>query len=146
MDNTQMLDKLGSLIELDSSAIRGYDQAIEKIDQEDIRTELASFRDDHKLHVQELSLVVRGLGGEVPTAPVQGALVSMFTALRSVTGTKGALEAMYTNEKMTNKKYAEATLLDFPVEVKKIVLKNYEDEKRHLAYVESALELAPLAK
>ena len=50
------------------------------------------------------------LGGNPPKRSVdlKGLLLEGFTALRSVTGTEGALKAMQSNEKTTNKKYQEA--------------------------------------
>lgn len=73
------------------------------------------------------------------TSDFKGFIISGFTALRSLTGTKGALEAMETNERLTTSKYAEASKWDFPVDVLAVVQSNLADEQRHLAFVREAI-------
>ena len=47
--------------------------------------------------------------------------------------------AMRSNEEVLNKTYAHHLGLDFPDDIKETIRRNYEDEQRHLAWVESAL-------
>jgi demethoxyubiquinone hydroxylase (CLK1/Coq7/Cat5 family) len=70
---------------------------------------------------------------------LKGYLIEGFTALRSMTGTEGALKAMRTNEKITNKNYDKALSQDLPADVAAIVRRNRDDERRHLEYIETAL-------
>ncbi|MCM2322285.1 MAG: ferritin-like domain-containing protein [Oligoflexia bacterium] len=128
-----LIGQLNSLIQLDVDAIHAYDQAIEKIDVEPIRDELEGFKKDHHRHVEELTNAVRRMGGE----PVK--YERDLTALRSVTGTEGALRAMKSNEKLTNKTYRRALGWILPPEVYDVVRRNRDDEVRHLAYIERAL-------
>lgn len=130
------------MIQLDVDAVHAYDQAIEKIDDLEIRNQIASFRDDHQRHVDELSDYLRRNSLEVPerTRDLKGLLIEGFTALRSVTGTEGALKAMKSNEKVTNRQYEEAIREIVEPDAKSLLQKNYEDEKRHLAYIERVLE------
>lgn len=69
----------------------------------------------------------------------KGFLIEGFTAIRSAMGTEGALKAMRSNERKTNQDYSDALSLDMPADVRAIVQRNYEDERRHLGYVEETL-------
>lgn len=141
MDKQELIEELGSLAQLDIDAVHAYEQAIEKIDLPVIREHMMRYRDDHQRHVTELSAAIRELGGEPPeySPDLKGFLISGFTSLRSMTGTEGALKAMLSNEKLTNKKYEQAR--DWPPNAyQELILKNYEDERRHIGYIEAAIE------
>lgn len=143
MTATEMVDRLNSLIQLDIDAAHAYTQAIERIEYHDIQRKLEDFRDDHHNHRDRLSVLVKEMGGKPPEdkPDMKGYLIEAFTALRSMMGTKGALEAMRTNERMTNRKYAEALGADFPEHVHTLIATNYTDEQRHLEYIEDVLAL-----
>jgi uncharacterized protein (TIGR02284 family) len=139
--NQKGMDTLKSLMQLDIDAVHAYSQAIDKIDHARVREQLIAFRRDHERHIADLSDVIVRLGGDPPerARDFKGFLIEGFTALRSMTGTEGALKAMKGNEETTNKHYRDALELDFSPDVRAIVQRNYGDEKRHLAYVEDAL-------
>jgi hypothetical protein len=63
-----------------------------------------------------------------------------MTAIRSAIGEKNALGAMKSNEELINQAYKKAINEHLPEYAKKIIHKNYEDEKRHLSYTEQALK------
>jgi len=138
-----MLKSLNSLIQLDIDAIYCYDEAIKRIDDRAIATTLEGFRNDHQRHVDALSALVAGDGGTPPeqSPDMKGRLLQGMTALRSVTGTEGALKAMEMNEKKTNEEYSEAQSWDVPPDVHAVLEKNLDDERRHLAYVQSQLHV-----
>lgn len=142
MTNEEMIDRLNSLIQLDIDAVHGYDQALENIDVHMLREQLSAFREDHLMHFRDLSALVRTLGGTPSdySRDFKGFLIEGFTALRSATGTEGALKAMETNEKLTNRKYDEATSWDLNLEARSRIVNNYEDEKRHLRFIQQALQ------
>jgi hypothetical protein len=70
---------------------------------------------------------------------LKGLLLQGFTRLRSVTGTAGALRAMRGNEILTNLYYDRALAWDLPPEIRRMLLRNRDDEIRHLAFVEQAI-------
>jgi len=111
------------------------------LEYEDIRKKLLEFQDDHKGHIRKLASMVQQLGGKPlkPSPDLKGYLIEGYTALKSVTGTKGALEVMRTNEILTNRKYGEAAALDFPEEVMKMIRSNFTHEQLHLQYIEEIL-------
>jgi uncharacterized protein (TIGR02284 family) len=142
MDNNAMLKDLKELVQLDIDAIRLYDQALDNIDHPALHSQISSFQADHSRHVNDLSMVIRRLGGEPPKyAPdLKGILLEGFTAIRSMTGNEGALKAMRTNELLTNKTYDKARSWDLPMDIRQLIERNYADEQRHLAYIEQAIK------
>lgn len=138
----KIVDDLISLVHLDIDAIHAYDQAIEKIEIQSIKNQLRIFREDHFRHANELSAEVKKMGGTPPEfkKDFKGFVLQGFTALRSVTGTEGALHAMETNEKLTNATYEKALSWDLPQGVRSIVERNREDERRHLEFIRRAIE------
>lgn len=141
MDTDKVISELRSLIQLDIDAAHAYRQAIPEIESDEIQNQLGKFLDDHERHVVELGDALRGLGAEAPeySRSFKGFLISGFTAIRAAMGIESALKAMRTNEKITNKMYSESAKMDFPPAIKELVLRNFEDEKRHLTYVEETL-------
>jgi uncharacterized protein (TIGR02284 family) len=142
MDKSEMAKNLASLMQLDIDAVHAYDQAIKNIETPTIRDQITKFRDDHKQHIEDLAPEIRALGETPPeySPDFKGYLISGFTSLRSITGTEGALKAMHTNEKLTNKNYDEARTWPLPTSAKAIVEKNYSDERTHLEYIEKTLQ------
>lgn len=136
------IDVLNDLIQLDHDAVQAYKQAIEKIDDVAARTDLESFQADHERHIAELSQSVRMMGGEPERAgrDLKGVLLEGLTALRSVTGTTGALRAMRTNERLTNRTYERALDAKLPAAARDVVARGREDERRHLASIEAHIE------
>ena len=130
---------MNDLIQLDIDATHAYQQALDVIKEKDIHEQLKKFKGDHERHIKELSALLKELGGEPikKTQDFKGYIIEGMTFLRSITGTEGALKAMVTNEKITNKKYQEALEYQgLPREARSLITTNYQDEKTHLAYVE----------
>lgn len=137
-----VIKHLNELIQLDFDASKTYEQALERVDDEAAREDLENFRADHERHIVELTRVVEDLGGEVEevTRDIKGVLLEGMTKLRSVTGTLGALRAMKSNEKLTNRSYDKAVRLDLPPMALEVVTRNLEDERRHLAAIENHID------
>jgi uncharacterized protein (TIGR02284 family) len=133
---------MNDLIQLDVDASYAYSEAIKKIKEKDIQQKLIDFLQDHERHIKELSSLLKELGGDPikPTRDFKGFVIEGMTALQSLMGTKGALKAMLTNEKITNKKYADALEhKGFTQESRKLIQGNFNDEKRHLEYIKEKL-------
>lgn len=141
-DMKKLCTQLSELCQLDIDAVGAYEQAIEKIDIEEIREKISGFKADHERHVMDLSEAIRRFGEAPPERKpdIKGFFIKGFTALRSITGTEGALKAMRGNEKLTNKTYEDALQWDMPEDIRSLIEKNYADERRHLLYIESALQ------
>jgi len=141
MNRDDVLDNLQKLIQLDVDATHAYDQAIKNVSEQVIKEKLVAFQAEHRNHIDLLSAKVQELGGTPPelTSDFKGFIITGFTALRSLTGTKGALEAMETNERLMNSRYSEAAKLDYPPDVISLVQSNLADEQRHLSFVREAI-------
>ena len=143
MKDEDIIEHLNDLMQLDHDAVETYERALEHVEDDlDVQDDLLVFKLDHERHITELSGAIIALGGKPkePKRDVKGLLLEGLTALRSVTGTKGALKAMRMNEKITNKTYTRAVELDLPPAAKAIVAANLEDERRHLAAIETHIE------
>jgi uncharacterized protein (TIGR02284 family) len=143
LERQEIIDSLKSLARLDIDAYHAYGKAIAEIKEVPISERLLVFQQDHRKHYLDLSEKLKELGGVAPefSKDFKGYLLEGFTSIRSKMGIKGALKAMQSNEQTTNKKYREALEPEMPKDVRDLLEKNYDDEKRHLAYVEEQLKL-----
>lgn len=141
MERKQLIERLNDLLQLDVDAVEAYDQIIKHMEYDDIRRRLIDFQDDHRSHVRNLTEAVQQLDGKPvkDTPDFKGYLIEVFTMLMSVSGSIGAIEALKANEVLTNRKYTEATTLEWPEGIKKLIFTNYSQEQRHMNYVEELL-------
>ncbi len=141
MQNHELCRELCDLIQLDIDAVAAYETAIREVDTVGIREQLESFKQDHERHITQLSAVVHQLGEKAPERKpdFKGFLIQGFTAIRSATGTEGALKAMKSNEELTNRTYHKALSYDLPHDIKAIIQRNFSDEQRHLRSIEGWL-------
>jgi uncharacterized protein (TIGR02284 family) len=137
----KIIEALGELIRYDYDAVGAYNAAIAGIKEPSARDPLLQFRGDHERHLAELSAIVARLGGKPPASPgLKGIVRKTMTKVAGFGGTELTLKAMRANEEVLNKTYAHPLTLDFPDDIKDIIRRNYMDEQRHLAWVESALQ------
>jgi uncharacterized protein (TIGR02284 family) len=133
-------EELNELIQLDHDAVGAYTAAIDAVQEITIRGPLTQFRGDHERHIIDLSQLVRALGGKPKErADLKGVARKMMTKIAGVVGAEAVLEAMKSNEEATNKMYEHHAAMDFPGDVLEVIERNYQDEKRHLAWVLDAL-------
>jgi rubrerythrin len=142
LDKQEIINSLKSLAHLDIDAFHAYGKAIEEIEEAAIKERLLVFQEDHRTHFVNLSAKITQLGATPPefSKDFKGYLLEGFTAIRSMSGTKGALKAMQSNEQTTNKRYRQALEPDLPLDVRNMLELHYSDEQRHLAYVEEVLK------
>jgi rubrerythrin len=145
MSHRDLVYHLQRLAQLDVDAAASYEAAIDRVDVPSVRQELDGFRVDHARHVQDLNaLSVAAGGAPVEQKPdLKGALLKGFTAAASSAGVEAALLAMLANEELTNHSYHSALEQPFTPEQRRVIEKNYDDEKRHLAWVKRALRERP---
>jgi hypothetical protein len=142
MTNQEIASELTALAQLDVDAILAYDRAIAAIGEGAVARELSSFKLDHERHVLEISQALLGMGANAPAVSpdLKGSILGAMTGLRSRLGTEQALQAMRANEQLTTSSYARALAKPFPDAVLEIVRRGDADERRHLAWIERALE------
>ena len=94
MNEKNLIEALSNLVQLDIDAVHAYDQALKEIDDPIIKDRLLKFQDDHRNHISGLSKQIEELGGQPPeqSQDIKGYVIEAFTAIRSFTGLKGALQ------------------------------------------------------
>ncbi len=137
--NDKAIEVMNDQIHLDRDAIVAYDEAIDACEMADIKAQLAEFRADHERHVVELTSMVELYGGVPPMKrDVKGFLIEGFTKLMSH-GDRSALLSMRVNEELTNRSYEAALHHDLPIDVRTLLSRNLDDERRHLAWIKDAI-------
>jgi uncharacterized protein (TIGR02284 family) len=137
----KQVEELNELIRFDYDAIGAYNAAINDIKEPQVRDPLIEFRGDHERHVQNLSAIVRRLGGKAAEKPdLKGFLRKTMTKVAGLGGTELTLKAMKSNEELLNNTYSHHLIkFEWPDDIKEVIRQNYGDEQRHLAWVEQAL-------
>jgi hypothetical protein len=145
MTDVEIAAELAELVRLDVDAVLAYDRAIAALGDGGVSRTLASFKLDHQRHVLDLSAALLALGVEPPAAQpdLKGSILGGVTAVRARLGTAQALAAMRTNEQLTTSSYARALAKPFPEHLLEIVRRGDADERRHLAWIERALDERP---
>lgn len=130
-----LLEMLQDLVKLDLAAAEAYQEAVERLDNPIYKQQLAAFMRDHERHVEELTPVVRTMGGEPPDdAGAKEWLTEGKVALSSLGGDKSILKAMKSNENDTNIAY-ERCLDRAPLEARGIIERGLADERRHREWI-----------
>lgn len=137
-----VLDMLNDLIELDFDAAEAYQAAIDRLDDPDSKSHLASFREDHLRHTEELSAIVRDLGGE---PPLEGDFKAVLTkgkvVIAGLGGDVAVLRAMKSNEDDTNTAYERASEREeLTTDVQDILRRNLSDERRHRDWIVNRID------
>lgn len=142
MDTHDMVEKLASLMHLDIDAVEVYDEVLKHVSDETVSASFRAFKGEHEHHALVLRDAIKDLGEEPPPPKedLMGRFAEIAMGVRSVTGDTGALHAMRTAEKHHNSVYADAQTWDVSdTDLRTTLAMFYEDEKRHLAFVEERL-------
>ncbi|HEY0916023.1 MAG TPA: DUF2383 domain-containing protein [Solimonas sp.] len=138
-----IIRKLNDLIELDYDAIEAYEEAIQRLQSTDYKSQLAAFCADHERHTLNLGLIVTALGGTPATGPdLMRVLTKGKVVLADLVGHDHTiLLAMRANEAVTNKRYELALEVDGMDEgTRAQVRENLGDERRHRDWIDAQLE------
>lgn len=141
---TDFVEMLKNLAQLDLDAMEAYDLALGRIEKEEYREQLEAFKGDHIRHSEELEKLVAELGDKVPTGPGTKQNVTTGGAvLADMVGDKRILEALKENEDDTNKAYERAVEMggDHP-SAAEVLKRGLDDERRHRAWIEEQLAAA----
>lgn len=136
MEKQELIKNLSELVHVDIDAFQAYKLAIKEIEESVMRERIESFKTDHHNHIKTLFEKIRSLGGRPPeySLDFKGFVIEGLTALRSMTGLKGALKALAYTEEITNRYYGEFLSRDGLDPVKDILRRHLSDEKIHLDY------------
>ncbi|HSN98067.1 MAG TPA: DUF2383 domain-containing protein [Candidatus Nanopelagicales bacterium] len=139
-----VIDLLNELIELDYDAIEAYQAAVGRVLESRDRGRIAAFLEEHRRHVQELSSLVRQLGGEPPGGgDLKQILARGKVAIGALFGDRLVLEAMKMNEAESKALHEHiAARADVGEPVKEVLLRHLADERRHHDWIVDRLDAA----
>lgn len=141
-DTDKVCEKLNDLIELDHDAISAYAAAIERLETEEFRRQLTTYKGDHERHTQNLGGVVTQLGGTPKQhTDAMEILTKGKVVIAGLVGDKAILGAMKANEEVTNKTYSHVLkAIEGHPEAETVVAANLEDERRHKEWIDRTLD------
>jgi rubrerythrin len=136
---------LQNLLLLEHDAIAAYDQTIQRLENENWKEQIARFKNDHDLHVQELSHLAKSIGAEAPTeGDAKQLLTTGKVALASIMGDTATLRAMKSNEEDTVTAYERAAQhTEAPAQALEVFRRALADELRHRAWMQSTADNSP---
>ncbi|MGM0423024.1 MAG: rubrerythrin family protein, partial [Pseudomonadota bacterium] len=106
-----------------------------------LRSQVAEFRQDHSLHMQELSQIAIDLDIDIPDGSAKDMLTTGKVMLADIMGDKSILRAMRSNEEDTVTAYQKAAENNCcTVDLKDICERAHKDELRHRAWFEQMAE------
>ncbi len=141
LTNTEMADKLSSLVQSDAEAVRAYGQILSIMDKGSLKNQLLRFQRDHERHVDQLSAVIRALDSEPPKSAFnsEGQSTKGLTSDLKPAECEKILYSMKANEELINNLYRKSSVLDFSPNIKGLVERNCDDEELHLRYITEVL-------
>ncbi|MBA3709962.1 MAG: hypothetical protein H0W83_14220 [Planctomycetes bacterium] len=143
MDPHRTAARLDSLTRFEIDCIKAYDLAIRHLDAPAVRDEVYRMKADVERHVLENSEVLRALGQEPPSfdRDLKGYVMACVTALRSASGSDGAVRAVSAIGYALVERFEDAMAWDVPLEVRIMFQSNQADVRRHLDQL--VIETAP---
>lgn len=140
---TDFIDVLKALAELDYDAVEAYAAAISRLQRTDFKVKLSEFKSDHERHIGELSRLIREQGETPPTGPsaVKQWIAKGKVVIATLMGDEAILNAMISNEDDTNVAYERA--LNHPnkwLSADPALQRALLDERRHRAWMQQAVE------
>jgi uncharacterized protein (TIGR02284 family) len=143
MNQKELVDSLSNLMQTAIDTVFSYQQALPKVQDEIMRKRLEAFCKSHEENIEELSRSIERLGGKPPefSKGLKGFIFEGVSALRSLTGTKGALKALQAAEERTNRFYSDAVSWEIPEDPRDLLRKQFSDVKVHLEYINSNLKV-----
>ena len=142
-ENESFIEELKDLLCLDYAAADAYEAVIERISNETYKSKLEEFKDDHLTHIENITTFFKRGGHDYPTsAGMKKILTQGKVVLANLIGDATLLKAMKSNEQQTTQSYEHINKYnEIPEGIRGALLKGYEDEKKHLSWIEQELEI-----
>lgn len=136
-------EALKELVELEYDAIEAYEAAINRLENQDYKDNLISFKEDHTRHISELSTLLKAHNIDPPTKAslVKQWLVKGKVIIGNLAGDLQILEAMRSNELDTNTAYERMNEHEnMWINARGPLSQGLNDEQRHKKWLESILD------
>ncbi len=137
---SNFLDAIANLMELEYDAIEAYEVAIEKLSNQVYKDKLSEFLEDHKMHVEKLGVALRAHHVDPPEGPSMAKqwITKGKVIIANIFSDAAIMSAMLSNEIDTNTAYERINARDDKIEdILEIIKRGLEDERRHKAWLES---------
>ncbi len=141
----QQVDFVGmlhELVELEFDAIEAYKTAIDRVVDEDFKSLLIRFNEQHERHVVEINHILIARGVEAVKGPTGKRWVIKGEVMlgQAIDNDKGILKVMFYIEEDTNKGYE--TLCQYKIweEAVEILEQGLKDEQGHKRWLEEILD------
>jgi uncharacterized protein (TIGR02284 family) len=137
-DTAKTLQEL-TQYEIDGSFI--VSQAIDSINNNEIKSSLSTIKQECELNIKELASIINEFGEKAPeySKDFKGYFMQGYTALRGMTSDQGVLKALHTNIQMLLKAFEKVLNSDIPDNIKSKIRRIYEIDRHHLQYVASRI-------
>lgn len=138
---SDFLDALNCLLELEYEAIEIYEAAINRIESKNYVTQLKSFKQDHQNHIDKISKYLASKNYDLVKKPGIKQWISIASiSFSSIIGDKNVLGSFRSAEEDTNTAYERVNNhSEAAQDFKRELTSFYEDEKRHKKWIEEAI-------
>jgi uncharacterized protein (TIGR02284 family) len=141
MDTPQTIDILISLAKFELDSARGYEQAVRRTLDEELKVHIKHFYNEHKQHFYTLQQAVVTSGTPFPeqTANLNGFFDNPIRTLQAMKDNKSILQALRLGEKLAVKTYSEALQRQVPDVVRPMLDTILAEEQNHLGAIQEML-------
>ncbi len=131
-------EMLKDLVELDFDAIEAYKAAIDRLTNDDFKSQLTEFKKQHERHVVEINRILVTHGEETVKGPSGKQWVVKGEVLlgKALGNDKGILKAMAYVEEDTNKAYETINQYKLWDDAVEILQQGLKDEREHKRWLE----------
>lgn len=131
-----------NLFKYELAATEVCKEALGHIEDNYISQQVSKFLSAHEKHVTEFSQTLKNLTGSFPERKtgLKGTLLSGYASLRSMTGQKGALNALETAESIVLNAYKDAASgQTFEPTINSMIKNNLSEEERRYKYIKNIM-------
>jgi rubrerythrin len=142
MEKVYPIQAISTLARLDLDASHGYELAIMRLDDDDLKTQLEIFRKDHINHLQIFNKILMDQKSKLPEqhANLSGFFLNPVVTLKNMTSNRRILQALRVGERVCVKVYSDILKFGVPDSIRSIVENFHNDEKYHLEYIMHRLD------
>lgn len=143
MNTEELVWKLSLLMHLDSETSVLYREAVRAVGEHDVAEQLKAYGAEHERHAAQLrdEIVRLERRPSPPTVEFEMFIAEYRDAVASAKRQDVMLLRLRSLEKATVLQYSEALDADVPAPTAELVRRGYEDERRHLRFIELTLDV-----
>ncbi|NLD99783.1 MAG: DUF2383 domain-containing protein [Fibrobacter sp.] len=134
MNNKQLADSLKELVKLYSDSAWNYERALDQVQDEELKPQLAEMHEEHLDHMENLNSYIRQLGEMPPEYLFSGEMSSELKVITNELADDEIIRFLRENEKVLSKKLQ---VLVENVQIPEIVHDLEEDLEDENEYIET---------